>query len=183
MLERDVVGIDFGASYTKAAFRPGFTPGAIQHAEVRVSEPLAFGNDVAPTGNPELVPTLVMETGEARRPWIFGNQAAGVVPARGWQVHSNWKADLIRDDGMPSWESLRVARVFFEWLRTKIDERVPFDLGAALVTICLPAFQDQEHALTSIAKVMEEAGWNNKFISNEVCLNVPNYEYCTSSNT
>ena len=63
MLSKNVIGIDFGASFTKLAYRLGFTAGPIRQYEERQSKPLRIAGD-------SLIPTLAIETGREDRPWV-----------------------------------------------------------------------------------------------------------------
>lgn len=160
MLSKHVIGIDFGASFTKIAYRKGFTAGRIRHFEERQSELVLIDGE-------ELIPTLAIETGQARRPWVFGKQAAQVKPGPGTTVHRNWKSSLLRPEGEPPDEkTMEVAYSFFGWLLRELQNgsRLPFDVVDAAVMICVPAFTNSGATLTQLASVMEEAGWTNDFI-------------------
>lgn len=160
MLSKNIVGIDFGASFTKIAYRRGFTPGSIEEFEERDARPVLIdGND--------LIPTLAIETGRESRPWVFGTQAAGIKPGPSMTVHRNWKAHLLKSNGGdPDSISLGVAHAFFEWLYKKLQEDsvLPFKIQEALVMLCVPAFKGSGVTLKRLAAVMEDAGWINEFV-------------------
>ena len=160
MLSKDVIGIDFGASFTKLAFRAGFSPGRIQSFEERQACPLKFKGDY-------LIPTLAIETGKDRKPWVFGKEAAGMKPGPGMTVHRNWKSRLLTANGEPpDAKTMEVAFAFFGWLleQLKANYGLHFDTEDAAVMLCVPAFQSGGAALTQLAAVMEQAGWTNEFI-------------------
>lgn len=160
MLSKNVIGIDFGASFTKLAYRQGFTAGRIRQYEERQSKPLKIAGE-------SLIPTLAIETGRKDRPWVFGPQAAEIKPGKGMIVHRNWKAELLQANGRPpSARSLQVAHAFFGWLLEEISEDgvLPFPARESAVMLCVPAFNDSGASLTQLAAVMEKAGWRNDFI-------------------
>lgn len=157
---RNVIGIDFGASFTKLAYRQGFTAGQISQYEERQSQRLTVAGH-------DLIPTQAIETGRKDQPWVFGLQAAGMKPGKGMTLHRNWKAELLQADGRPpSASSLQVAQEFFGWLLKEISKPgvLPFRPDKAAVMLCVPAFNDSGATLTQLAAVMEEAGWKNNFI-------------------
>jgi hypothetical protein len=160
MLSKNIIGIDFGASFTKIAYREGFTRGRVQKFEERETRRVFIDGD-------DLIPTMAIETGRERRPWVLGKQAAGIKPGPGMKVHRNWKARLLKSDGdPPDPESLGVAHAFFEWLLGKLSEdfTLPFEIQDAIVMLCVPAFKGSGVTLKRLAAVMEEAGWSNEFI-------------------
>jgi len=160
MLSKNVIGIDFGASFTKVAYRVGFTEGAIEMFEDRASNLVWVDGD-------QLVPSLAIETGRERSPWIFGKQAASMKPGPGMTVYRNWKAQLLRADGAgPSETSLKVAHAFFGWLLKSVatPDALPFDPQNAAVMLAVPAFENNVETLVRLAGVMEVAGWGNQFM-------------------
>lgn len=160
MLSKHVIGIDFGASFTKVAYRMGFTEGRVRRFEERQSRPALIDGE-------QLIPTLAIETGQKRRPWVFGNQAAQVKPGPSMTVHRNWKSNLLRAEGEPPDEkTLEVAFAFFGWLLGELQNgaQLPFDVVDAAVMLCVPAFKSSGATLTQLASVMEEAGWTNELI-------------------
>lgn len=171
MSHKNVIGIDFGASFTKLAFRQ-HDP---ENPRSSASTPLYVD------GTP-LVPTLAIETKEDDRPWIFGKQAASMKPGGKMKVHRNWKSGLLRADGAsPDEKALEVALNFFRWLREKLSiaGTLPFHPQDAVVMICLPAFKESGEAFIKLGSVMEAAGWNNKLILRTTEPKANTIGYCT----
>lgn len=175
MPARNVIGVDLGASYTKVAWREGFTEGRITQFEDRRSCPVIIDHE-------RLIPSLAIETGRADQTWVFGVQAAALKPGRSMTVHRNWKADLLPGGGAPPAESaLRVAHAFSGWLLRRISEPnvLPFSPHRAAVVMCVPAFKDSAETLTRLAAVMEQAGWENDFILKTTEPKANTLGYCT----
>jgi len=174
-LSKHVIGIDFGGSYTKVACREGFTEGRIRHFEERTSRIISFEGE-------RLIPSIAIETGQARRPWVFGWQAAGMRPGSGMVVHRNWKADLLRPNGeAPSESALGVAHGFFGWLREQLSGEglLPFNPDEAAVMLCVPAFENSGEALSRIAEAMEAVGWENEWLLRTTEPKANTIGYCT----
>ncbi len=162
-----VIGIDFGASFTKLAFRD--------------HEPSSESNPIYIEGK-ALVPTLGIETDREDSPWIFGNQAASIKPGKKMTVHRNWKSDLLRPDGEPPEDKIfEIALHFFKWLLKSLSspDTLPFDPLDATVMVCVPAFKESGETMRKLASVMKESGWNNKLVLQTTEPKANTIGYCT----
>lgn len=171
MPHHNVIGIDFGASFTKLAFRE-HDPNS---PRLRDSTPLHIDGM-------SLIPTLGIETKRDDLPWIFGSQAASMKPGREMMVHRNWKARLLRANGeTPDDISLEVARNFFRWLLGTLSKpgTLPFNPLDAAVVICVPAFKESGESFVKLGSVMETAGWSNKVILRTTEPKANTIGYCT----
>lgn len=167
----NVVGIDFGASYTKLAYR--FFDSS--HESPIQSRPLRIEQI-------ELIPTLAIELNRKEDRWVFGKQAAAWEPGSGTVIHRNWKSRLLRPDGeTPDENALEIARNFFRWLLDKLSKPgiLPFDPLDAAVMICVPAFKESGEAFVKLGSVMESAGWRNKLILRTTEPKANTIGYCT----
>jgi hypothetical protein len=155
-----VVGIDFGATYTKVSYRNEFVGGFRDDLESHQSTVFKLDDE-------QLIPSLVVETGREDRPWLFGRQAAEIRPGKKMTVHHNWKSRLIKADGSDSDpKSLEIAVEFFKWLRAQLANSVeiPFALDEATVRLCVPAFDHSGSILSRLGVAMQMAGWTNKLL-------------------
>lgn len=149
-IEESVISIDLGASYTKVSFRrPIKTSGQFKE------ESKVFMLDGSP-----LIPTLAIRTGEERRPWLFGMDAALSHPEPNWQVFQNWKADLFEPEGTSARiAALEVAAEFFKWLRTRLHGS-GIDIDRARVRLAMPAFDNFDQTAFVLAEAIQQSGWN-----------------------
>ncbi len=146
------LSIDFGASYTKVA-RRGMC--VLAHCPDRYDEDAQL---LLLEGS-ALIPTLAIHTGERKRPWIFGADAANLVPDQKMTVHSNWKAGLFNRSNSPGTaRSTIIAAEFFRWLREKV-EASGMRIDEHVVRIMLPAFRDFEDLAGVARECMKLAGW------------------------
>ena len=155
-----VVGIDFGATFTKISYRDAFVGGFGGELENHESTVFAIYDE-------QLIPSLVVETGREDCPWLFGRQAAEIRPGKKMIVHHNWKSRLIRADGSaPDPKSLEIAVEFFKWLLTQLSDssEIPFKINAATVRVCVPAFDHSGAILSKLGLAMQQAGWKNKLL-------------------
>lgn len=155
-----VIGIDFGATYTKISFRDSFVGARGEELESRESQIFDIDNE-------QLIPSLVVETGREDRPWLFGRQAAEIRPGKKTIVHHNWKSKLIKSDGStPDPKSLEIAVEFFRWLHEHIKKsaKIQFRIHDAIVRLCVPAFDHQGEILSRLGLAMQHAGWTNELL-------------------
>ncbi len=159
-IHQPVIGIDFGATYTKISFRDGFVGGIGDELESRQSKIFDIDEE-------QLIPSLVVETGREDRPWLFGRPAAEIRPGKRTTVHHNWKSKLIKSDGSaPDPKSLEIAVEFFRWLREHLERSVEIRFGIydAIVRLCVPAFDHQGEILSRLGLAMQQAGWTNELL-------------------
>lgn len=176
MLNKNVIGIDFGGSFTKIAYRNAFTDGRVSQFEARTSKPITISGS-------NLIPTLAIETGRSRRPWVFGAHAASIKPAPGMNVHKDWKSGLILSDGEPiRKEPLRVAHAFFSWLLESLKNPnvIPFDPMEAAVVLTIPALQCSGESLERLTQAVRKAGWINEILIKTSEPRANTIGFCTS---
>lgn len=150
------LSIDLGASYAKVAYRPNCLPHRIGTLE-RDAHVLVLD------GSP-LIPTLGIQTGSARRPWVFGQEAAKMKPGPDMGVFYNWKARLFRPKTeLDKTIGTDVAIAFFRWLQGRIEEH-RIDLGNVHTRVALPALRDGEDLASRIAQCMKRSGWRSPLI-------------------
>lgn len=151
-----VLGIDLGASFTKVSYRRAWQHGNRYELESEI---------VMLEGN-ALVPSLVIKTGNERKPWLFGQTAARYRPKQNDRVFVNWKSDLFSEKLTPEVTgSLKAAGEFFGWLRQKLIETEEIDVDACRVKVCIPAFPNVKRAASILGQEMELAGWKNIIVS------------------
>lgn len=159
LIHKPVIGIDFGATYTKISFRDGFV-GFGDELESRQSKIFDIDEE-------QLIPSLVVETGREDRPWLFGKPAAEIRPGKKTIVHHNWKSKLIKSDGSaPDPKSLEIAVEFFRWLREHLEKsaKIRFGIHNAIVRLCVPAFDHQGEILSRLGLAIQQAGWTNELL-------------------
>lgn len=151
-LYQPVLTIDFGASYTKIGFRSRSQKKQFVRSTTKVW---------AISGKTPMIPSLAIETGRARRPWVFGTEAADLVPGAETIVHRNWKAKLFQEElDDESAAAVLVAGHYFRWLREEI-EKSGINLTGARIRLCVPAFRDIERNIRALATCLKMNGWRH----------------------
>ena len=153
-----VLSIDFGSTYTKVGFRREMLHTSLgQHEE---TAHLMLMDELA------LIPTLAIATNRQNKPWVFGQEAAGLNPGEGMEVFTNWKASLFnRDNNATTASSIIIAQAFFRWLKDRIEIAIQ-DTRHLHVRVMVPAFDDFEQLAEVMRRCMQLAGWKMPI---EVC--------------
>lgn len=176
---KSAISIDFGAAYTKIAFRSGTNASSqlLSHEKLRLDE------------DHICIPTIVAWR-ESDDRWIFGADAADITSGNGIHVYRNWKPVLFAppgdvldpessigrlfyynlegsDDDWPPIKKLAVK--YFEWL---IDVMLPSlieptELQNSIIRISVPEFSGENVYRYQMEEVLIEAGWSNPWIFSE----------------
>jgi hypothetical protein len=146
------ISIDLGASFTKIGFRGFHTlVGNGQYSEE--ASLLTVDQTV-------LIPSLAIQTGRARKPWLFGSEAAGITLGPDMAAIHNWKAGLFNRSNNPDTaKSTIIANEFFRWLRERIESIPGFNMCDNTVRIMLPAFRDFGDLAGVVTQCMSMANW------------------------
>ena len=150
---KPTVSIDLGASYTKVAYRgPLSRSGGMKFATCDTAAVVVEG---AAT-----IPSVVVYSGDRRRPWVIGADAAKLTPGAGMKVFENWKSALYSsafDAGKV--KLVTVAGEFFKWLHQGL---VAVGLDAQdswRVRVTIPALQRIEDQKDALIECMSLSGW------------------------
>ena len=106
MLTGERLAIDFGASYTKVAYRPPLDEQKFQNRAAGQSARVFLTPTLVPTHQARTlarvawVPSIVAHDTKHDR-WHIGYAAAGMRGTEGVRVYSNWKRDLFHDPRSP----------------------------------------------------------------------------------
>ena len=150
------LSIDFGASFTKIAYR---SPCAVYTAPGRYDE----SAEVIALDAVILVPTLAIQTGSDAQPWAFGQTAAGLNPGPKMRVFNNWKAGLFNRDNSPGAASASIiAQAYFRWLRQQLLEVPNLFLNDCKVRVMVPAFNDFKDLIKVLRQCFVHAGWDDE---------------------
>ncbi len=172
---RPAISIDFGAAYTKIAFRkePDSTAKLLSHEKLRLDE------------DHVCIPTIAAWR-EADDRWIFGGDAADVQSGPGIHVFRNWKPILFAPsckvldpessigrlfyynlEGGGEWPPIKKLAVkYFEWL---LNVMLPglMDFTSCkdpVLRISIPDFSDDALYSYQMQEILLEAGWESPFV-------------------
>ena len=147
------ISIDLGASYTKVSYR---------HRLAR------HGKEKFATGNAETVvlertatiPSVAIQTGDRKNPWIMGVDAAGTTPTPTMNVFENWKSALYSSSfDAEKVKLVFVAGAFFQWLLHGLD-RIGVDVHRdCRVRVTIPALERIEKHKEALIECMTQNGW------------------------
>ncbi|HWB61713.1 MAG TPA: hypothetical protein VG733_19680 [Chthoniobacteraceae bacterium] len=145
MSYESVLGIDLGASYTKVSIR------------VEQAQPNAHCIYTRFVGQ---MPTLgIRDNSRGTDSWYFGEQAANLEPGSKARIYENWKAKLsLIESGRDTTEAVIVGFEFFKSLRKWLKTR-NIDPDAQRVRVCVPALEHIEPYASTLAQIMDAAGW------------------------
>jgi hypothetical protein len=146
-----VISIDLGASFTKVAYRTECAP-AVGSFYEREAQLIAIEGAT-------LIPSLAIQTGNRKQPWLFGPDAADVRIGKGMVPYPNWKAGLFhRENDEAAAKAAIVAQAFFTWLRPYVEGAVG-SLDDKVVRVMLPAFSDFAKLARATCQCVRMAGW------------------------
>jgi len=154
-MERPTVGIDLGASYTKVAYRsPLKRYGQNKFAEMKTEVALIDGS--------AMIPSLMIRTGDQRRPWITGADAAGTNPDGKMELFENWKSALYSSEfDAHKVRLVMVAGHFFGWLSDRLNG-CGVDFGDnCRVRVTIPGLKRIEDRKDALIECMRLNGWPN----------------------
>jgi hypothetical protein len=172
---RPAISIDFGAAYTKIAFRkePDSTAKLLSHEKLRLDE------------DHVCIPTIAAWR-EADDRWIFGGDAADIQSGPGIHVFRNWKPILFAPstkvldpessigrlfyynlDGGGEWPPVKKLAVkYFEWLlNVMLPGLMDFSFCKdPVLRISIPDFSDDSLYRYQMQEVLLEAGWESPWV-------------------
>jgi hypothetical protein len=147
------ISIDLGASYTKVAYRRalerhGRQQFASADAEVAIIEGTAT------------IPSIMIQTGDRRRPWVAGSDAAKMTPSGKMKAFPNWKSALYSSEfDAKKVELVLVAREFFAWLLEGITKLGVNCDDNCRVRVTIPALKRIEEHKEALVQCIRLSGW------------------------
>jgi len=157
---KQILGIDFGSTYTKVAVREEWTGESELLGDFN-SDPLF--NFCYPT----TVACVTKKSGKKK--WLTGEEALELLPGEGVRIYQNWKQNLFLGDELDA-EYETVAVQFFSALFQNIEETFP-DLARSPIRICIPHLKGNRDAKEVIQAVLRKSG--AKFVAERPILFEP----------
>jgi molecular chaperone DnaK (HSP70) len=150
---KPTIGIDFGSAYTKLAYRPAF-PQQRDHKFAQQD------TDVVEVEHSALIPSIVMYTGNRKKPWLVGREAAEVKPGSNWKIFRNWKSDIFSDHFQSRKTELhQVAVTFFSWLEKQVSS-ASLDINKKTrIRMSIPEMGESREQHSFLRNCMKESGW------------------------
>lgn len=107
-----------------------------------------------------MIPSLMIRTGDQRRPWIAGADAAGINPDGKMEIFENWKSSLYSSEfDAPKVRLVTVAGYFFGWLSDRLN-RCGVDFGDnCRVRVTIPGLKRIEDRKDALIECMRLNGW------------------------
>lgn len=152
-MEKPTISIDLGASYTKVAYR-----GALErHGRQKFASADA---EVAIIEGTATIPSVMIQTGDRRRPWVAGSEAAKITPSQKMKVFANWKSALYSSEfDAKKVELVLVAREFFAWLLEGITKLGVNCHDNCRVRVTIPALRRIEERKEALVQCIRLSGW------------------------
>ncbi len=152
-MKTPTISIDLGASYTKVAYR-----GALErHGRQQFASADA---EVAIIEGTATIPSIMIKTGDRRRPWVGGSDAAKMTPSRKMKVFANWKSALYSSEfDAKKVELVVVAKEFFAWLLEGITKLGVNCDDNCRVRVTIPALRRIEENKEALVECMRLSGW------------------------
>ncbi|MGH7840435.1 MAG: hypothetical protein ACREQT_02820, partial [Candidatus Binataceae bacterium] len=151
-MKTPTINIDLGASYTKVAYR-----GALErHGRQQFASADA---EVAIIEGTATIPSVMIQTGDRRRPWVAGSDAANMTPGPKMKVFANWKSALYSNEfDAKKVQLVRVAGEFFAWLLEGIT-KLGVDCENCRVRVTIPALRRIEENKDALVQCIRLSGW------------------------
>jgi len=155
-MNTNTIAIDFGASYTKIAFRPPFPPRTKGHFCEQSTKIVVLDGWA-------MIPSAVIQTDNINTPWFFGRQAAQMKGGGGHVLHSNWKAKFFSDKfTLESQEVKKIAEAFFSWLLERVQQSGVALNAPCCIRVAVPALRGMEEQCQALKECVRNSGWPEK---------------------
>jgi hypothetical protein len=154
-LERPLIGIDLGASYTKIGYREAGTN----------SNEFDKNTGIVSIEGDFMIPSMAVQIAKKSGAWLFGREAAEYVPVGKDKIYTNWKKGLFSSsfDSKVA-ECVSAADHFFAWLRERLLAE-GIDASTCNARVCMPAFSEISRPAKILAEAMARNGWSGPRIS------------------